>query len=199
MDKAIWRMRGYRWKASCLDRAANRLIDASRCSINGQRAMIVIGNANFPSGGKGEKSATVKGMETASCKVRDRRIKEAIDRGRNNPITIVKVDEFRTTFTCCYCGEFNKAAPFPYSRTQRYPSRRLRLCDHCNGQGDKLIDRDVNGARNILKVVINEYDGLPRPLPLKRHQNTQNKVYTSPFVSCDYSFYARRGIETFCL
>eukprot|EP00210_Caulerpa_lentillifera_P005712 g5462.t2 len=71
VDRAIWSMRGHRWKRSSLDRAANRLIDAAKPFRDSQRVVIGIGSGVFPSGGRGEKSVPLKGMEQAIYRARN--------------------------------------------------------------------------------------------------------------------------------
>ncbi len=65
---------------------------------------------------------------------------------------------------CCACGAVTVAPTIRDPKTGRErPSRRLRLCTSCNNTADKLRDRDVQAARNILWLTIYKYYGLERP------------------------------------
>ena len=91
-------------------------------------------------------------------------------------VVVYSVDEFRTTLCCCECGSVTTAPMVRHRRKDKTtgevvihdePSRRLRQCTQCSEDG-KLRDRDVQGARNILKLTQALFFGLPRPEHLCR-------------------------------
>ena len=79
------------------------------------------------------------------------------------------VDEFRTSCKCCNCegGECKKfmirKSPKPWKDYNALVHGLLRCKSGCG-----LWNRDVNGAKNIYKIVFNHINGLKRPLYLCR-------------------------------
>ena len=167
IERAKWAMTMHRNKKRSLDGACRRLMNAT---IGPAPLVLGIGAAGFASGGRGELSAPTSELSKA--------LKRAIgsERSKGRQVTVLSVDEFRTTMCCCACGEVT--AP-PRVRRRKFdpmtgmvvfqdgPSRRLRRCTTCDHAG-KLRDRDVQGARNILWLTQALYYGLTRPSYLCR-------------------------------
>ena len=166
-DRAVWRMRMFRWKRASLDRAANACISpAIRGTPITRPLVFAVGAAGFASGGPGELSSPTAQLTRAL----ERGLKRVERSGRR--VVRLSPDEFRTTMCCCCCGAVTEA-PMVWSRATRGSeavwrrSRRLRLCTECEPAG-KLRDRDVQGARNILKCAVSLYYGLERPAYMRR-------------------------------
>ena len=171
---SLQKMRAFRLKKSSLDRAANGLIDSARKA--GRRLVVGFGNAQFGWTGRREKSVPVKGIVKALLAAKKRKenerlkSREMIIEGAgissfSSPISFFEIDEFRTTVTCCACGSATSAPRVTKPNGRRWPSSRLRFCMPCCS----LKDRDVQAARNILRLTRCLYYGLERPMPFRRH------------------------------
>lgn len=149
-DRALWRMRLYRLKTSSLDRHVQQIYKLAR----GRPICLGIGDANFPSTGRGEKAVPTVQMIRSIYKGATR---------YKNRVLKYKIWEFRTTMCCCACGNVTQKAPTHLTKL----SNRLRLCSHCNsttvGGGAKLRDRDVQAARNMLWLTWYQYFDAERP------------------------------------
>lgn len=83
------------------------------------------------------------------------------------------VDEFRTSCKCCNCegGDCEKFMirenPKPWKNNYALVHGLLRCKSGCG-----LWNRDVNGAKNIYKIVYNHINGLDRPLYLCRSKQS---------------------------
>ena len=166
-SRAVWNMMTFRKKRACLDRAANRFIEAATKGQPKERKLVVgIGTGTFASGGKGEISMPTDKIIEA--------FKRAFDRVRRTgrEVRVFPIWEFRTTMCCCACGQETtppvvrqtwKCRRTGETRTKDGPSRRLRQCTGCIPGSSVRRDRDVQGARNMLWLVVAEYYGLPRP------------------------------------
>jgi hypothetical protein len=167
VDRARWKMAMHRGKRRCLDAAVQTLLRRALSAEPAARPLVVgIGNAGFPSNGpRGELPAPTSELSKAL----KRGIRNIRATGRG--VTVLTLDEFRTTMCCCACGSVTT----PPTVTRRYrdrrtgemviadgPSRRLRCCHTCSNTG-KLRDRDVQASRNILWLAMAAYYGLPRP------------------------------------
>jgi hypothetical protein len=160
-ERALWKMRMFRWKRRSLDLAAQRLVNtATKGQATNRPFVFAVGDAGFPSTGRGELPAP-----TASLSKAFNRALERVSRtGRR--VVVFSVDEYRTTMCCCTCGSPTTAPRVNYrardgSRAEK-ASFRLRACTTCETTG-KLRDRDVQAARNILKIAKTMYYGQPRP------------------------------------
>lgn len=172
VDRARWKMAMHRGKRRCLDNSVQRLLFTALDDTSENRPLILgIGNAGFPSHGpSGELPAPTSELSKA--------IKRGIERVRKTgrSVTVLTIDEFRTTLCCCACGS-RTSAPVVTHRyrhrrtgermTANGPSRRLRCCTTCSLTG-KLRDRDVQASRNILWLTMAQYFGSPRPSYLCR-------------------------------
>jgi hypothetical protein len=147
VERPLWQMRLFRLKKQSLDRAVQRVFTAAK-----KRPLIIgLGDASFPSTGKGEKA--VPTTELGRCFERARR-------RYSNKCTIWKVCEFRTTMCCCACGEVT----IPALTTKGGRSGRLRHCNACSQEGVRSSrDRDVQAARNMLWITIHKFFEAPRP------------------------------------
>jgi hypothetical protein len=157
-DRALARMRRFRWKKSFLERGVKKLVQPA---IEEDRHVVLgIGDGKFASGGRGEISVPTVGVQAALRKV-------IRMHGIRDFATHREVDEYLTTKCCCRCGRETVAAPT--NRPDGKRSLRYRLCVNCGtGTVDKRRNRDVNAARNILLLLQAELRGLPRPEHLRR-------------------------------
>jgi len=175
-DRARWSMMAYRWKRSSLDRSANRLIDSVKRK-NNQRLVIGVGNGSFPSTGKGEKAVPTKKFKEHLWRAIFRRQYEARMRHESKPITLLNIDEFRTTKCCHQCEAETTAATISIPGSgKEVVSTRLRLCKKCIPETGKRCDRDVNAARNIFRLTICKYNGEERLEYLRRPPREDNEV-----------------------
>lgn len=147
-ERALWRMRLYRLKTRSIDNAVQRLFNKAK----GRPIILGVGDAKFPSTGPGEKSMPTTQFVRAILKGKYR---------YHNKVKLLNINEFRTTLCCCACSNITSAS-----------GRRLRLCTHCIEPNDKLRDRDVSAARNILWLTQCEFLGLERPNYLCRPKTT---------------------------
>ena len=95
----IFRVHG--WKKSSLDRAANRLVQSGVVS-NG-RVIIGLGKAKVAANGKGEMSVPTCQMKTAIGRAVKCANLTAEQNGLDCKISMVGIDEFRTTQRCSRC------------------------------------------------------------------------------------------------
>eukprot|EP00210_Caulerpa_lentillifera_P002511 g2408.t1 len=149
------KMRAFRLKKAALSKASNALIDSA---IEPNRRLVLgIGNANFSSSGRGSKSAPTTSLMRAIQEAK--RTKELeLNKGANwSFITILNINEFRTTLICSTCGNptFQPFVRKPNGDMRR--SSRLRCCTHCVSGSSILRDRDVQASRNILELTYLEY------------------------------------------
>ena len=82
---------------------------------------------------------------------------------------LVEVDEFRTSVTCYKC----------HSCTEKmsYDSVKINSVLRCsNNECGKILDRDVNGCKNILHIFDAMLRNLPRPEPFCRKKLSHEKV-----------------------
>ncbi|KAG2486241.1 hypothetical protein HYH03_015066 [Edaphochlamys debaryana] len=157
-DRALARMRRFRWKKAFLERGVKKLV---KPAIEEKRQVVLgMGDAKFASGGRGEISVPTEGVDAALRKViRMHGIRELVKQR--------DIDEYLTTKCCCRCGKETVAAPT--KRPDGKGSLRYRLCVNCGaGTAGKRRNRDVNAARNILLLLQAELRGLPRPEYLRR-------------------------------
>ena len=151
-ERALWRMRLYRLKKRSLGRAVQEIFKAA----NKQPILLGIGDGGFPCTGRGEQAVPTTGLMVEIFKARKR---------YKNKVTVISIDEFRTTMCCCACGAVTEQ---PLT-TKGVRSRRLRFCSQCNQiNGKGLRDRDIQAARNMLWLVEMQHLGLPRPSYLCR-------------------------------
>jgi hypothetical protein len=143
-DRSLWKMRLFRWKKQCLDHAVQQIFDKTK----NRDVVIGIGDAKFASTGRGEKAMPTTKITLA--------FKKAAWRYKNKVI-FKSIHEFRTTMCCSSCCQVTTS---PMTSTD-VKSRRLRLCTNCNNSGDRVRDRDVQAARNMLWKTINWFNDHP--------------------------------------
>lgn len=150
-ERALWKMRLYRFKKRSIDLAIRRILVKAK-----DRPIVIgIGSASFPSTGKGEKAVPTTSLMKAFIKAHYRHHKR---------IVLLKVDEFRTTLCCCACGNVTEAKV----KVDGKRSARLRSCTKCDETIDKVRDRDVQAARNMLWLTQYMYHGAERPFYMCR-------------------------------
>ena len=95
-------------------------------------------------------------------------------RRKGQPYTLLKVDEFRTTMCCAACGY----ATQPAVKSGGAQSTRLRVCRVCGENTHKLCerDRDVQAARNILRLTYLQWHEEPRPEQFRRRHLTAEQL-----------------------
>ena len=76
----------------------------------------------------------------------------------------LKVHEHKTTVSCCACGQDTTKAALGDGKL----SGRLRSCTGCNDGGNRLRDRDVQAARNMLWLASHMYFDQSRPEYMSR-------------------------------
>ena len=169
-ERALWRMRMFRWKRASLDKAVSGLIKAATDGIDTKRPLVLaVGKATFAPTGPGELAVPTSALSIAFRRGLN---KHSASTGRN--VLAMAPNEHRTTKCCCACGE--ETTPGMVNRMdwntgekRRESSRRLRSCTSCEMQG-KLRDRDIQASRNILWIAICEYYGLERPEYLQKRK-----------------------------
>lgn len=167
VERALWKMRMFRWKKRSLDRAVGRLLTKATGGLAKEVPLnFVVGSGGFAPGGPGQLSSPTSALTIAF----GRGI--AKERAKGRVVFVSSVDEYRTTCCCCSCGALTRPPPVQTRKTRGQPSRqnqsrRLRSCTECDPIG-KLRDRDVQAARNMLWIAYTSYYGLERPEYLRR-------------------------------
>ena len=150
-ERARKKMARFRWKKSWLDRRVRELL--APAYKDKKHLIIGIGDGKFASGGKGETSVPTVGLLTA--------LKKAIKMmNLSRLVKVLYINEYNTTQCCHECG--NKMSKLKTS--QNHDCRRYFLCTHCRHKSEgKRRHRDVNAAKNILKLLDLRIKGLLRP------------------------------------
>jgi len=150
-ERAHKKMVRFRWKKSWMDRRVRELL--APAYKDKKHLVLGIGDGKFSSGGKGETSVPTVGLHTA--------LKKAIKMlNISRLVKILYINEYNTTQCCHECG--NKMSKLKTS--QNHDCRRYFLCSHCRHESKgKLRHRDVNAAKNILKLLELRINGLLRP------------------------------------
>lgn len=151
-ERALWKMRLYRFKKRSLDLAVRRILEKAKK----RHVVIGIGSASFPSTSKGEQAVPTTSMMKAFIKAHYRHHKRVI---------LLNIDEFRTTMCCCACGNVTEAKVKADGRR----STRLRSCTMCDETTVKVRDRDVQASRNMLWLTQHVYYGAERPFYMCRN------------------------------
>ena len=107
--RALWRMRLYRLKTRSLDKAVQKLFDAAK----GRPIVFGIGDANFSSSGRGEKSMPTTHLIKVFKKGMNRYIHKN-NQVLKNHVRFEIVDEYNTTQKCSRSGEQTTAANAEY-------------------------------------------------------------------------------------
>ena len=166
-ERALWRMRMFRWKRRSLDRATGNVLYAATHGENVNRPLVfAMGDADFPCTGPGELPAP-----TSAITVAFRRALARVSRS-GRQVILFSIDEFKTTMCCCGCGSVTTRPQVSYmakdGTSHMKASNRLRACTSCETTV-KLRDRDVQAARNITWLAYCLYYGLDRPEYMSRH------------------------------
>lgn len=154
-ERAKKKMCRFRWKKSWLDKSIRQLLAPG---YKNKRHMILgIGDGKFACTGKGEMAVPTTGLEVA--------LKKAIKMlNISRKIKVIKIDEYNTTKCCHKCGNVLKTI----NTCRGFPCQRYRSCTNCGTEtAGKRRHRDVNAARNILKLLDLQIKGLLRPKHLE--------------------------------
>ena len=148
--RAMKGMRRFRWKKAFMEQKTKVFVE--RAIKNKEKVVLGIGDGDFSSTGRGEKSVPTKGFwKTLDKILKMHHIKEYV--------RIKKINEYNTTKCCHRCyGEMEKQITQFGKECLRY-----RLCRTCNKTVGKRRNRDVNAAKNMRTLVALELQGLPRP------------------------------------
>ena len=140
IERALWRMRMFRWKRRSLDMATQKLLKKATDGVPLERPLVfAVGDAGFASTGRGELPAP-----TSALMVAFKRALARVSRAGRR-VVVLTINEFRTTLCCCACGSVTRK-PMVGVRTRAGDkldrgSGRLRECTTCETTG-KLRDRD---------------------------------------------------------
>ena len=154
-DQAFRRMKALRRKKAYFDQRLKNIIRPDK----NHKGTIVFatGDEMIPSTGKGEKAVPTVALYAAL-----RRIIRLLQLSRR--LGIVLIPEFNTTKCCHKCGK----VMLKLTTAHGQECLRYRLCINCNNETiDKRRNRDVNAAKNILKLLQCFLNGLERPEALK--------------------------------
>lgn len=160
-DRARIKMCLFRWKRSFMDTRLKQVLDPA---IKKKKRMLVgIGKADFASHGpRGEiATPTTKTLVDKHFK-RVLKIHQLSERVKIDNT----LDEYNTTKCCHCCGHVMDILTTCHEKD----CLRYRLCMHCSHARTvyKRRNRDVNAARNILKVLQSKVMGMDRPSYLAR-------------------------------
>lgn len=157
--RAIRSMRRFRWKKAFMDQSAKLFVE--KAIRKKQRVVIGIGDGDFPSTGRGEKSVPTKGfLNTITRVLKIHHIKDLVK--------VKKINEYNTTKCCHRCHNVMKTQTTRFGRE----CLRYRLCVNCSNKTvDKRRNRDVNAAKNIRNLLHLEMQGLPRPPAFKESEH----------------------------
>ena len=91
VERALWRMRLFRFKHASLDRAAFRLLSSATAGVSPDRPLLLaVGNANFKPSGKGELPAPTSALSVAL-----KRALQRVGRSQGRETLAMGVDELR--------------------------------------------------------------------------------------------------------
>ena len=111
-------------------------------------------------------------------------------RARGAGARVITIDEFNTSKTCHVCGDVlqgvvDSTKNFLRGAPAGAADRGLKHC--ARSTCSSFLDRDVNAALNILKALLAQLRGVPRPIHLQR-----DSVLTHPACSV---FVVRRPVR----
>ena len=147
-------MARFRWKKSWLDRRMHEWLQPAYKEK--KHIILGIGDGDFPCTGKGEMAVPTTALQAA--------LKKAIKMLKiERLVKIVKIDEYNTTKCCHSCDSVMNILMTNHG----YECSRYRLCTECSTKTyGKMRHRDVNAAKNILKLLELVCLGRARPLNL---------------------------------
>jgi hypothetical protein len=137
----------------------------------GKTMNLGIGDAGFAPTGRGEMAVPTTSFDHSIIRVLKKTWVNKKMRLEDR-VRLLAVDEHKTTMGCHRCGsELKKILLIDGRECQRY-----RMCTECECHETvyKRRHRDVNAARNILKITECLVNGLPRPHHLCRRENHQH-------------------------
>ena len=154
IERAKIKMFRFRQKKSWMDKNMKHWLEPAH--KRKKQMVIGVGDGKFASGGKGELSVPTSGIQMAFRKaLKMLKIKRIVK--------VVSIDEHNTTKCCHKCDNVMDQIPCHGRHCQRY-----RLCTHCSPETNgKRRHRDVNAARNILRLLKLQVDGEERPQHLR--------------------------------
>lgn len=154
-NQAFRKMKSLRRKKAFFDQRLKNIIRPDK-TFQGN-IVFGTGNEDFACTGKGERA-----VPTVELAKGLRRVIKMLQLARR--LRIVLIPEFNTTKCCHCCGKVMQTLTTAHgSECLRY-----RLCINCNNETiDKRRNRDVNAAKNILKLLQCILRGLDRPEALR--------------------------------
>jgi len=85
-------------------------------------------------------------------------------------VTVIRIDEFRTSKTCSECHHRVKKIKHHHHKNQRQESLECHEVVRCsNSECNKYWQRDVNASRNMYTLLCAQRDGLGRPAVFARN------------------------------
>ena len=152
------KMVSYRRKQSVMIQRWKTMLPADKDAV----VIIGYGSASFKSTGKGE-------IPVPTC--RNLILLKRYLKVKYKNHVVVPIDEFRTTKRCCYCEHDLESV---YDKVNKKTVRGLKLCssEQCkvrtNQQSPVFLNRDLNAALNILRVLEEIVFNRERPKYLQR-------------------------------
>lgn len=155
--RALMSMRRFRWKKSFFDRSFKKIF--KRSLEKKQQTVFGLGDGDFASTGRGERSVPTKSIELKIKRfLRMHKLLELVK--------IRRVNEYNTTKCCHKCHNAMR------TMTTKFGNHclRYRLCTECTKPIDKRRNRDVNASKNIRFLLGMDLQGIERPEAFVRNQ-----------------------------
>ena len=169
--RAMFRMRRFRTQKAYFDQRIKQLIrpsmkrpdrwlDPNARSRPSRTVTLGIGDGMFPSTGRGEQAVPTTSISTHLKRVL--RVHSLVSR-----VNVRQIVETNTTKCCHRCHAVMETRMTAHGRE----CLRYRWCTNCAESNGKRRNRDVNAAKNILKLLELELAGQPRPAAFRPVQN----------------------------
>lgn len=153
-ELGLWKMRRFRWKKAFFDHKIKQIIMPS--IRKNKKVHIGVGDGKFSHTGRGEMSVPTKSIQTKVERV----IKMM---NITKSVKTSEINEYNTTKCCYKCDSIMHTLVTEAGND----CLRYRLCTCCSTKTyGKRRNRDVNAAKNMLRLLRLELDGCPRPLHL---------------------------------